>query len=100
MENTDVRLNTVEQTLAAVQTDVTSLKGTVAKHEGELDEVRNDGIRMAVILDKLEETVRVLSQTVNELRAIPARKWDSAINQVIALCIAAAVGFIFSQIGL
>lgn len=47
-------------------------------------------------VDSLEQ----LSEDVNELKAKPAKRWESAIEKAIGILVAAVVGFMLAKIGL
>ena len=64
---------------------------------GELE--KQEGIQVVQyehILEKLDQ----LSGDVKELKAKPAKRWESIVEKIIGLVIAAVVGFILARIGL
>ena len=50
--------------------------------------------------DRVAETVEELNDHVSQLEQKPAQKWDNLVDKVIAVSVAAALGFLLAQIGL
>ncbi|HNX63169.1 MAG TPA: hypothetical protein PKN45_11060 [Candidatus Limiplasma sp.] len=56
--------------------------------------------RIATGLDTVKEKVDDISLRVCHIEEKPAKRWDAFVGQVIALLVAAALGFLLSKVGL
>ena len=56
--------------------------------------------RIATGLDTVKEKVDDISRRVCHIEEKPAKRWETLVGQVIALLVAAALGFALSKVGL
>lgn len=49
-------------------------------------------------LDSLSERYKDTDSDVDELKAKPAKRWESMTGQIISILVAALIGFLLSQI--
>ena len=70
------------------------------KRQDDLDELVSTVKVLAVREEVVEETVKKIDGKVECLAAKPAKRWDSLINQIITIVVAAIAGFILAKIGL
>lgn len=50
--------------------------------------------------DRMAGTLKELDEHVSSLEQKPAKKWDNLVDKIIAIAVAAALGFLLAQIGL
>lgn len=50
--------------------------------------------------ERVEEDVKEIKSDVKSLTSKPAKRWDSLVNQIITILVAAVAGFVLAKIGL
>lgn len=60
---------------------------------------KQEGIQV-VQYEHILENLEKLVMDVNELKTKPARRWESVIEKIIEILVAAVVGFMIARIGL
>lgn len=72
----------------------------VEKRQNNLDKLAASVEVLAVKESNVENDVKEIKSDVKTLASKPAKKWDSLINQIITIVVAAIAGFILAKIGL
>jgi seryl-tRNA synthetase len=72
----------------------------VEKRQNNLDKLAASVEVLAVKESNVENDVKEIKSDVKTLTSKPAKKWDSLINQIITIVVAAIAGFILAKIGL
>jgi uncharacterized protein YoxC len=78
-------------------------EGRIKKLEGESEALHSLATSVAVMAEQLKEmnkSVSRLTGEVEELKEKPAKRWDSIVGQIVAIIVAAALGYLLSQFGL
>lgn len=70
------------------------------KRQDDLDELVSTVKVLAVREEAVENDVKEIKSDVKSLTSKPAQRWDSLINQIITILVAAIAGFILAKIGL
>ncbi len=70
------------------------------KRQDDLDELVSTVKVLAVREENVENDVKEIKSDVKSLTSKPAKRWDSLVNQLITIVIAAVAGFILAKIGL
>lgn len=68
----------------------------VEKRQDNLDELVGTVKVLAVREESVEKDVKEIKSDVKNIKSIPAKRWE----QIVALLIAAAVGYLLSKIGI
>lgn len=72
----------------------------VEKRQDDLDKLVSAVNVLALREERVEKNVEEIKVDVKNLTAKPGRRWESLVNQLITLAVAAAVGFLLAKIGL
>ncbi|UWG96385.1 hypothetical protein LPY66_16010 [Dehalobacter sp. DCM] len=67
-------------------------KTRLEKHDCEIKDVQEAIVRLTALLEKHTETDEDHEMRIRSIEAMPAKRWDSAITQIITLLIAAGFG--------
>lgn len=70
------------------------------KRQDNLDDLVSTVKVLAVREEKVESDVKEIKSDVKSLTSKPAKRWDSLVNQLITIVIAAIAGFILAKFGL
>jgi hypothetical protein len=70
------------------------------KRQDDLDELVSVVKVLAVREENVENDVKEIKSDVKSLTSKPAKRWDSLVNQLITIVVAAVAGFILAKIGL
>lgn len=70
------------------------------KRQDDLDELVSTVKVLAVREEAVENDVKEIKSDVKSLTSKPGQRWDSLINQIITIIVAAVAGFILAKIGL
>lgn len=70
------------------------------KRQDNLDELVGTVKLLAFREEAVEKDVKEIKSDVKSLTSKPAKRWDSLVNQLITILVAAVAGFILAQIGL
>jgi hypothetical protein len=70
------------------------------KRQDDLDELVSVVKVLAVREEAVENDVKEIKSDVKSLTSKPAKRWDSLVNQLITILVAALAGFVLAQIGL
>ena len=84
-----------EHRLTAVETRVDELE----KRQDNLDDLVSTVKVLAVREENVENDVKEIKSDVKSLTNKPAKRWDSLVNQLITITIAAIAGFILAKLG-
>ena len=74
--------------------------GEVEKRQDNLDKLVSTVEVLAVREKNDENDVKEIKSDVKSLTSKPAKRWDSLVNQLITVAVAAIAGFILAKIGL
>lgn len=72
----------------------------VEKRQDNLDELVSTVKVLAVREENVESDVKEIKSDVKSLTGKPGQRWDSLVEKVLMMIVAAVVGFILAQIGL
>ena len=72
----------------------------IEKRQDNLDELVGTVKVLADREERVEDDVKEIKNDVKTLASKPAKRWDSLINQIITIIIAAVAGFVLAKIGL
>lgn len=70
------------------------------KRQDNLDELVSTVKVLAVREENVESDVKEIKSDVKELASKPAKRWDSVVDKIIMIVIAAVVGYILAHVGL
>ena len=70
------------------------------KRQDNLDDLVSTVKVLAVREEKVENDVKEIKNDVKTLANKPAKRWDSLVNQLITILVAAIAGFLLAQFGL
>ena len=70
------------------------------KRQDDLDELVSVVKVLAVREENVENDVKEIKSDVKSLTSKPAKRWDSLVNQLITIVVAAIAGFILAKLGL
>lgn len=70
------------------------------KRQDDLDELVGVVKVLAVREENVENDVKEIKSDVKSLTNKPAKRWDSLVNQLITIIVAAIAGFILAKFGL
>ena len=70
------------------------------KRQDDLDELVSVVKVLAVREENVENDVKEIKNDVKSLTSKPAKRWDSLVNQLITIVVAAVAGFILAKFGL
>ena len=70
------------------------------KRQDNLDELVSTVKVLAVREENVESDVKEIKSDVKELASKPAKRWDSVIDKIVMIIVAAVVGYILAHIGL
>lgn len=70
------------------------------KRQDDLDELVSVVKVLAVREENVENDVKEIKNDVKSLTSKPAKRWDSLVNQLITIIVAAIAGFILAKFGL
>jgi predicted nucleic acid-binding Zn-ribbon protein len=70
------------------------------KRQDNLDDLVSTVKVLAVREEKVESDVKEIKSDVKSLTSKPAKRWDSLVNQLITIVVAAIAGFILAKLGL
>ena len=69
------------------------------KRQDDLDELVSTVKVLAVREENVENDVKEIKNDVKSLTSKPARRWDSLVNQLITIIVAAIAGFVLAHLG-
>lgn len=72
----------------------------VEKRQDNLDELVSTVKVLAVREENVESDVKEIKSDVKSLTSKPGQRWDSLVEKVLMMIVAAVVGFILAQVGL
>ena len=70
------------------------------KRQDNLDELVSTVKVLAVREENVESDVKEIKSDVKELASKPAKRWDSVIDKLVMIIVAAVVGYILAHVGL
>lgn len=70
------------------------------KRQDNLDELVSTVKVLAVREENVESDVKEIKSDVKELASKPAKRWDSVVDKIIMIVVAAIVGYILAHVGL
>lgn len=70
------------------------------KRQDNLDELVSTVKVLAVREENVESDVKEIKSDVKELASKPAKRWDSVIDKIVMIIVAAVVGYILAHVGL
>ena len=70
------------------------------KRQDDLDELVSVVKVLAIREENVENDVKEIKSDVKSLTSKPAKRWDSLVNQLITIVVAAIAGFILAKFGL
>ena len=70
------------------------------KRQDNLDELVSTLKVLAVREENVESDVKEIKSDVKELASKPAKRWDSVVDKIIMIIVAAVVGYILAHVGL
>lgn len=94
------RVSAMEQQLDGVSSELKTVNDRIAKHGMEIDDLRIQSATTNAVLDRIDDTVTTINRKLDEERDKPAERWDTIINQVITVVVAALVGIVLARLGL
>lgn len=71
----------------------------IEKRQDDLDELVSTVKVLAVREETVENTVKEIKTDVKNLTGKAGQRWDSLVNQIITILIAAIAGFVLAKIG-
>ena len=89
------RLTTVEERTDSHEHRIKDIE----QRQDNLEELTSTVKILAEREKRVEEDISEIKGDVKNLTNKPAQKWDSLVNQIITLIVAAIVGFILAKIG-
>lgn len=72
----------------------------VEKRQDNLDELVSTVKVLAVREENVESDVKEIKSDVKSLTSKPGQRWDSLVEKVLMMVVAAVVGYILAQVGL
>ena len=72
----------------------------LVKRQDNLDELVSTVKVLAVREENVESDVKEIKSDVKELASKPAKRWDSVVDKIIMIIVAAVVGYILAHVGL
>ena len=72
----------------------------VEKRQDKLDELVSTVKLLADREERVESDVKEIKTEVKTINNKPAKRWDSLVNQLITIIVAAVAGFILAKFGL
>lgn len=69
------------------------------KRQDNLDELVSTVKVLAVREENVESDVKEIKSDVKELASKPAKRWDSVVDKIIMIIVAAVVGYILAHVG-
>ena len=72
----------------------------VERRQDNLDKLVSTVEVLAVREKNVENDVKEIKSDVKSLTSKPAKRWDSLVNQLITIIVAAIAGFILAKLGL
>ena len=94
--NHEKRLTDVEATCRSNTHRIDDLE----KRQDNLDELVSTVKVLAVREENVESDVKEIKSDVKELASKPAKRWDSVIDKIVMIIVAAVVGYILAHVGL
>ena len=85
-----------EHRLTAVETRVDEIE----KRQDNLDDLVSTVKVLADREERVEDDVKEIKSDVKSLASKPAKRWDSLVNQLITIIVAAVAGFVLAKLGL
>lgn len=70
------------------------------KRQDNLDELVSTVEVLAVREENVESDVKEIKSDVKDLASKPAKRWDSVVDKIIMIIVAAVVGYILAHVGL
>ena len=70
------------------------------RRQDDLDRLVSTVEVLAVREQSVENDVKEIKSDVKSLASKPAKRWDSLVNQVITIIVAAIAGFVLAKLGL
>lgn len=70
------------------------------KRQDNLDELVSTVKVLAVREENVESDVKEIKSDVKELASKPAKRWDSVVDKIVMIIVAAVVGYILAHVGL
>lgn len=70
------------------------------KRQDNLDELVSTVKVLAVREENVESDVKEIKSDVKELASKPAKRWDSVVDKIIMIVVAAIVGYVLAHVGL
>lgn len=70
------------------------------KRQDDLDELVSTVKVLAVREEAVENDVKEIKSDVKSLTGKPGKRWDTLINQIITILVAAVAGFVLAKLGL
>lgn len=70
------------------------------KRQDNLDDLVSTVKVLAVREENVESDVKEIKKDVKEMAGKPGKRWDNLVSQIIAIVVAAVVGFLLARIGL
>lgn len=90
------RLTKVEQLAKSNEYRINEIE----KRQDNLDELVSTVKVLAVREENVESDVKEIKSDVKSLTSKPGQRWDSLVEKVLMMLVAAVVGFILAQVGL
>jgi len=72
----------------------------VEKRQGDLEQLTISMAEVRKDLDHQGETVAEIRDDVKEMKAKPAKRWESLIEKALTVLVGALIGFLLTKLGL
>lgn len=100
MDEQILEIQSLKNRLSNLETEMEKVTKRVDRHGDEIDDLKLSLTELKTTIGRIDLTVGAINDKLNNLWQKPAQRWDTVVNQIIALVVAAVVGAILVQIGL
>ena len=93
----------LEKNQAAQTEQIKTLFSRAEKQDGLIEVLRTQTATIGTLADgqaRIEKKVNGLSGEMDEIKALPAKKWEKAADLIFKLLLTAAMGVILAKMGL
>ena len=91
------------QRLQSVEDHARRNEGRIKKLESETNVIHQLATSVAVMAEQMKSMntkVDTMTEKVTELEAKPAKRWDALVASIISVVVGAAIGAVFTAIGM
>ena len=99
MDEQILKIQKLESRVDNLEDDLVKITKRVDRHGDEIDDLKLSLTELKTTIGRIDLTVGAINDKLNNLWQKPAQRWDTVVNQIIALVVAAVVGAILVQIG-